>query len=167
MDKDEFEVFINPVPQTPSITFDGEILRSSPAQEYQWYLNGNILPGETNITHAVLQNGTYHVVTGNGNCLSPNSDDFVINNLGITQESLGQHLMVYPNPSSGLFNLQLSNTLLSEVQTIEIINVLGQTIQDLELKEFQMVNLWAVESGMFFVRLTTKSSILTRRIVKQ
>lgn len=58
------------LPETQA-TFDGGILDGTPISNYnyQWYLNGNIMPGETNYSLTVSTAGNYSVtVTNNNNC---------------------------------------------------------------------------------------------------
>jgi len=56
------------------------ILTSSPALNYQWFLNGNVLTGETNQTLEVSENGNYSIVVTNTNtCIDTITNEFELN----------------------------------------------------------------------------------------
>jgi hypothetical protein len=63
----------------PSITQVGADLQSSAANSYQWFFNGDTIPGATGQTHAPTQTGQYFVVADMGNLCVLTSDtiDFI------------------------------------------------------------------------------------------
>jgi hypothetical protein len=70
-------VTVNPIPPTPTITPGGSViacdsgtLTSSSASGNQWYYQGNLLPGETNQTLNVDNDGDYTVVVTLSGCSS-------------------------------------------------------------------------------------------------
>jgi len=68
---------------------------------YQWLLNGKVIPGTTDSTYDVKENGDYSVVVANKEGCSDTSDVYPVNNYtGIEGISpLARQIQVYPNPS--------------------------------------------------------------------
>src|SRR6185436_19724484 len=60
-------IIVHPLPATPVITQNFDTLTSTPANGYQWYLNGNIIPGATSQDLVISQAGTYVVIVSNAN----------------------------------------------------------------------------------------------------
>lgn len=61
-------ITVYPYPPPQSITQSGDTLFAlSGAQQYQWYLNGDTIPGATDYFHIALSNGNYNVVATDTN----------------------------------------------------------------------------------------------------
>lgn len=73
---------------------------------------------------------------------------------------------VYPNPSSGLFNISLGTV--SEHMLIEVYGTTGQVVYRKQLKEaIDTIDLGDLSKGIYTIRLTDGGSILyTTRVVK-
>jgi hypothetical protein len=80
-------VTVNPIPPTPTITPSGPTtfctggsvtLTSSSATGNQWYLNGNLIGGETNQTYVATASGNYTVVVTSSGCSSAPSAPTVV-----------------------------------------------------------------------------------------
>ncbi len=118
-----------PVPKKPTVTPVLATLISSASSGNQWYNSADVLiPWATNDTFVARANGTYYViVTNEFGCVSPPSDPYDINNVGIeTDLSLGQ-LGVFPNPNKGRFFVQFGE-IHQEKYHITIDNLLGQRL---------------------------------------
>lgn len=83
--------------------------------------------------------------------------------LGIN-ENLIQGLSVYPNPASSILNITAD----TNVTSVEILNILGQTLitQSVEGTSAQ-VNVAALSSGNYFVRVQTADATSVVQIVKK
>jgi hypothetical protein len=71
--------------QTPTISSSGSpisLLTSSPAANYQWFVNNRLLAGETKRDYQVRYNGTYHVLVTYSNGCKATSTAFVVNERG-------------------------------------------------------------------------------------
>lgn len=127
MTKNNF-IIANPMPATPVITPSGNILTSTAANTYQWYLNGNIIAGATLQTHTVTINGNYTVVvTGAGGC-ADTSAIYAFTTTGInTSDINNMSLSIFPNPNDGHFTLNFDVTN-KDNYTIILKNILGQIV---------------------------------------
>ena len=72
-------------------------------------------------------------------------------------------IVVYPNPSNGIFNIFGNN-----IRKIEIINTYGQVIYSKEVKEESIqVNLSNYAVGAYLLRVVSNNSITTKQLIKQ
>lgn len=127
MTKNNF-IVANPIPVQPVITAAGNVLTSTTANSYQWYLNGNIIAGATSQAYTVTINGNYTVVvTGTGGC-TDTSAIYAFTTTGINKSEINNmSLSIFPNPNDGHFtlNFDVAN---KDNYTIIIRNVLGQIV---------------------------------------
>jgi hypothetical protein len=82
---------------------------------------------------------------------------------GINELTFDNSYSVYPNPTSGVFTIELSNPG-SENVSVEILNQLGQVVRREELGNNAIktsINIQGINSGVYFVRtnLGNKSSV--------
>jgi hypothetical protein len=100
-------VTVNPAPAKPTITRVGNQLSSSVSSGNQWYLDGVQIAGANTQTITATANGSYIVkVTNTYNC-SATSD--ALNFVGVKELVYIPEIKIYPNPSDGLFNIQINN----------------------------------------------------------
>ncbi|GAB2781516.1 hypothetical protein GCM10027275_26520 [Rhabdobacter roseus] len=102
----------------------GYVLESSTATNNQWYLDGQVLPGETGPRLRPAGAGTYTVATTQGTCGARASEPFVITATDLLPEEV--LLLLYPNPNAGTFWLKYPFESLDA--TITITDLRGQTI---------------------------------------
>ncbi len=159
-------------PAVATISQLGNVLTSSSATNNQWYFNGAIMPGETNQTLNVTQNGNYTVVvTDPSNGCTSTSVIFTVGSIGISVVGINGELNVYPNPNNGEFAIVLT---LSEKSTIkiEIRNVLGQLVFDDEILNAsgqitRNVNIGTYGSGNYILTVSNKNGKTVKKIVVQ
>ncbi len=73
------------------------------------------------------------------------------------------NVLVYPNPSNGIFNLQLNNT-----SVIEITDMLGKVILTDKVNEGNyQLNLGNSVNGIYFVKVTIDGKTKTVKIIKE
>jgi hypothetical protein len=81
-------------------------------------------------------------------------------------------LLIYPNPSAGLFNLSLDLNRNRENIRIRVMNAMGQLISDESCgvvtgKVNRQINLSGMSAGIYFVQVQTNNSVASRRVVVQ
>lgn len=89
-------------------------------QDFTWdFGNGSIAQGDTAL-RTFYQNGTYPIVlTATNACGSVvDSFDLVINNIGLSEHTFRDNIKLYPNPSTGAFQIEL---LALEKQEIKLV----------------------------------------------
>jgi len=106
--------------------------------------------------------------------LAPNADGlFAVNGLsvvtdltmtvtGINVQALNG-LSVYPNPSTGIFNVSISN--LDEDVNYVIVNAKGQAILEARLLETQEIDLSAEPKGVYFIKFMNDNVLRIEKVV--
>ena len=133
---------------------------------YNVYRNGVLLTtvpvNDLFYSDAALVNGVYnYCVTAlydNGESVQVCTIASI--NVGI-KEQANQAVSVYPNPSTGLLNID-SNTPFTSVQ---ILNFAGQVVYSNEYNGYHMqIITSSFEAGMYLVRVQTKDGLTTRKV---
>jgi hypothetical protein len=75
---------------------------------------------------------------------------------------------VYPNPSSDIFNIDLTNNN-EEFDNIEIFNLLGELVfkQKLDIKSINGINLSNIQSGYYLARIFNKNNSKQVKLIKK
>lgn len=157
-------------PPTPSVTQIGNVLNSTPALSYQWYLNGNLLSGATSQTLTALLNGWYTVWTSNGSCQSSSSAIYV------TVTSLNESYAVFnsieisPNPAKEYLNIKFKNSSENGIN-YTITNSVGQKVDFGHLNslsdEISSISVSRLADGFYTVKLANNSASINYKFVKQ
>jgi uncharacterized delta-60 repeat protein len=79
-----------------------------------------------------------------------------------------ENVRVYPNPSTDIFNFDLSDTLL-DYSTISVYNLLGETVYQSELlsKTNNAIDLSALNNGYYIARIANDSTSVQVKIIKK
>ena len=103
-----------------------------------------------------------------------NTDDIFIVKLGgntvsISENNLDNVINVFPNPTRGVFQMQIGNgqSAIGKEYKIEIYNVLGEIVLDLPitLSTNQPINLSSQPDGVYFLQLKTTDGIVTKKVM--
>ncbi|PZF71173.1 GEVED domain-containing protein [Taibaiella soli] len=143
-------VVVNPLPN-PTVTFANNTVSTGAFASYQWYFNSNIIPGATNQSCNVTQNGAYTVrVTTVDGCTNY-SDVFFINNLGVAVVPGRDKIKVYPNPAHDRVVIDAPVDV-----NVVITDLTGQTVtQQAHAKDIQLGD---IASGLYMIIVTDASS---------
>lgn len=92
-------VTVVPPPVPPEITWADMALSSTAAGAYQWYLNGEAIPGATAQTLVPEANGTYTVETTDEHGCTATSAGHLFTSVGVAAADADAGLRVYPVPA--------------------------------------------------------------------
>ncbi len=164
-------VTVVPTP-TPTITQVGFLLTSSTAPNYQWYLDGVLIPGANSQNWTAVQNGNYTVGTTNGVC-SELSAPFPIVTIGISKlaDNTTNTVTIRPNPFTTSAIIEIKGNIgNSDVVGIEIFDLLGRKVKNIQFAPNQQVSIQNgleikierddMPCGMYFYKLTNKNEII-------
>lgn len=154
-------VELHPLPETPTINFDGIILSTVEGTAYQWFLNDVPIEGANDQVYTPLENGFYSVFVTNADGCSALSEVFDLNNLGIGYQKL-QGITVYPNPTSGILMIRIDQSFHS-FRSMEFTDLSGRRLQYSETFEAQ-ADFSNLASGIYLLRIITNKGIHVERI---
>ena len=142
-----------PVPGTPEITVYGTELISSACCGNQWYKNGVAIPGETDQTYQVLENGEYFTIVTINSCSSAPSDTMNII-VGI-KEIRQENLTCIPNPAKDIIDIWISDDHQGALK-LSLFSPTGALIKEYHpsFKANKMsLDISTLPTGLYFIKL--------------
>jgi hypothetical protein len=117
------------MPDKPEILAEGPTIwylacSSDSATAYRWYLNGEVIEGADDYLYvAGTQEGKFEVaISENGGCFVKSDPLWIPLGTDIELDPW-EHLKIYPNPTPGMFTLEMDNAIMGEL----IIDIFGET----------------------------------------
>jgi hypothetical protein len=112
-----------------------------------------------------LEGGTYNLtVTDNNGCTTTINNVVVNSNVGIDELSEGA-FFVYPNPSEGVFNVELLGQATSDYHVV-VVDIAGRVVYDeLVGEDSFMLDLTGAANGTYTMTIETAKHRMIKRIV--
>ena len=140
---------------------------------YLW-TPGN-LTTQTAVIDTLIAGGTgtrlFHLKTWNNSGCSKTDSVYLTfkNCLGVSEGSAGFSLNIYPNPSEGLFTLELFS-LQRETIALTLEDLQQKTVYEeknvmVAGKTIKSFNFAALPSGLYILKITRKNEVITRKLV--
>lgn len=83
------------------------------------------------------------------------------------QDYLEHNLILYPSPATELVSVETTDASI-RITSVEVYNVYGQLLNAIVFEENPMrINVSGLADGMYFVRITTDSGVVTKSFVKK
>jgi Concanavalin A-like lectin/glucanases superfamily/Lamin Tail Domain/Secretion system C-terminal sorting domain len=134
---------------------------------YQWLDcdNGNaIIPTETNQSFTATVNGNYAVEITVGSCVDTSACEN-ITGVGI-KEAATNVVSIYPNPTSGLFTIDLGNN--GELVNYTITTIEGRIVEANRTTQNKVnIDLTDESKGVYFLLVQENNTTTTYKIIKQ
>src|SRR6218665_3427048 len=121
----------------------------------------------TSLTVIVPQGATTGEITVEVGCgLVASTADFTVTSLGVNEFS-DIEIALYPNPSSGIFNLQLNKSIENAVITVSDVN--GRTIRQAKFAHLynQSLDLSSLQKGIYLLKIENEKGKYFQKLVKQ
>ncbi len=144
-----------------SVTQNGDTLTANEVgATYQWlYCDSSyaIVTGETNQTFIPTSNGNYAVIVSKNNCIDTSacyvtSIDNIENNANIK---------IYPNPTTGLINVEAKG-----IESLEVFDIYGKEVLKSEVRSPKHeVDLSSQSKGIYIIKVTTNKGVAVEKIV--
>ncbi|MGZ4035310.1 MAG: T9SS type A sorting domain-containing protein [Bacteroidia bacterium] len=86
----------------------------------------------------------------------------------VPETNASQNIRIYPNPTTGSFDLQILNTLQSHPSLVKIYNVVGQEIDSRQvLAGDNEIDMSGNEKGVYFIEVQTEETTVREKIIIQ
>ena len=167
---DEATVTVNPVPDTPTISIENNMLLSDATTGNQWYDSNGPIAGATGQTFEPLATDDYYVIVSNEfGCESEQSNSIYFLYTEIGENNIFKKFSVYPNPNSGIFAVELFTEVGDNVN-IKVLNPLGSIVykqDDLKVNGYfkTTIDLSELHKGMYFLVLENYRGSTVNRII--
>lgn len=155
----------------PTVTVNGNLLTSSAANSYRWYLNGALINGANGQTYSAIQSGLYKVeTTDSRGCTLMSAEVNVTVTAVVNVDPSFIGLKVSPNPvSSGEFYLQMELRKKDDLD-ISLLNSLGQKVYNYNIPGFtgrfaQTVKPGILAPGIYYLRIQHDNKMYVKKIV--
>lgn len=129
---------------------------------YQWIecTTGPIL-GATNQSYTITENGDYGVIVSISGCTD--TSECFSSTLGISSLKLSNTFSVYPNPSAGIYNIELGDQLTG---ILTISDVSGRIIKTypIDNSNYLLINLEG-DSGLYYFTIETEKESATKTVL--
>ena len=90
--------------------------------------------------------------------------------VGVDEHQLADNVSIYPNPATDEVNVQYTNNVQQEIESVEVYDLCGRAVNtvigannDLHMR----INISSLSSGLYFLRVTTDQGVVTKRFVKR
>lgn len=136
-------------------------LEVNTATTYQWYLDGNLLPNETNQTIVPMVSGLYSVEVTNADGCTAQSTDFqffIINTDIINIEN--NTFKIYPNPTTEQIFIENRNNM--KIQNIGLFDLNGKLYKTYQNTE--ILDITTVPNGFYILKIKTGQKVLSYKI---
>ncbi len=175
-ERDTAVISFAPAPSKPDIIARGPsvwlLSTTSKADKYKWYINGSPIPEADQSRYLAGQNyGLYRLAVADESGCFSFSDTLRIP-LGITgieDTDPFKDVKIYPNPTTGLFTIEMNNNVFGEL-VIDIITQNGSKILNIKFEKTtehfsSQIDLSGQSKGMYLINMKIDKYIATRKIL--
>lgn len=161
-------VYPSPLPQ--GIMQSGDTLFANPgAAGYQWYQDGNLIPGATEYFYVAGMSGDYNVVATDDNGCEVEAVVFDVIAGIAPHDRIDDLIAVSPVPANAALTIS-SGSINGEKAMVTIYNILGEKISAqlcLIAESSITVDVSALSSGTYFVEIESGGKKLRSRFVRE
>lgn len=93
-------------------------------------------------------------IWGTGDCSSS----------GVGTNTLAQEYLIYPNPASNNFSIEIPGGLLNSQTDIKVVNITGQVLYSVTVNESVTIPCADLPQGNYFINLSTATNSITKRV---
>jgi hypothetical protein len=154
----------NMPPAIPTVSVNNNVLSSSVATSYQWYLNGQKITGATSQTYTATQSGNFVVRIADANgCVYQYSKTYkYVKPNSIVDVNFNDKLNIYPNPTTGIVNIK-DATLFGKQYSIQVISNIGNLVNT--FYNASTIDISSLANGNYFIRLISNEGTATKQIL--
>lgn len=153
----------------PVASFSGNVLSSTPAISYQWYLNGNIILGATGQDYNATTSGVYYVIVTDANGCIIKSNTLEFTYIGFEEMGL-QNISIFPNPTENQVVIDVKFNAPTDY-SIEFTDMIGNQVLKTDFfnnknEMKKSYDLTELASGIYFVKLNANGESFVKKLIK-
>ena len=158
------EIKVNDSPDAPDVFLVGDtIYADGSASSYSLLMDGSLLAESTDPYFKIEKEGYYSIEAGNDNCTSRSEEVFYD---GITKDIV----LTYPNPSSGIFNVEIVNASSSQYEFV-VYNTINDVVYSKRynsdsIQDFSTeVNISDRRKGMYILKVLFEDKVVNEKLI--
>lgn len=147
----------------PIITVtEGELFTDS-YETYQWYFEGELIDGATEMSYFPTEDGAYTVVvTNEDGCIGEATYD--VEYTGVKELS-SNTFNIYPNPTNGIITIELGEDI-NQNTDILIYDIAGHVAYRGQVDSYsQHIDLTDLSSGVYFVKVDFATKSISKKLI--
>lgn len=159
-------------PDTPLVMNMNDTLVSDTQPNYQWFNNGTLMPGDTNMYLVPTGPGNYTVRTyaigydcnGQDTCGFAESNSVLVGQVIIC---FGDEFEMWPNPINDQLHIRLPKQAESEVK-LRLTDLSGRIVEELEYDDSNSMQLDLdvnVDSGLYIIQLEFDGELIQQKLI--
>jgi len=165
-------ITVYPYPPPQGISQSGDTLFANPgAVTYQWYQDGNIIPGATNYFYVAQSSGSFNVVaTDNNGC---EVEAVIFDVIAGIQSAMGNgELAIYPNPVTEKFTIHNAQFTMGTAVEISIYNMVGELVKVVRPSSVLgpqpfVFDVSYLSKGVYWLEVSSNEKTFRARFIKQ
>lgn len=139
--------------------------------EFQWYLNGEPIDGDTDIPAILWKTGlgageiTVEIINNGDGCIDLSEIYMWDPSVGIDENNFSL-ISIYPNPSNGIINI--TGLVPFEINSARLYNAAGKIVMNISIEsETQRVDISDLPKGMYLLRIQMNDGALHTQTVNK
>jgi len=165
-------ITVYPTPPPQGILQSGDTLFANQgASSYQWYYNGDSIPGATDYFYVASSSGDYNVVaTDENDCEVEAVINDVVANTTPLSFGEGSGVRLFPNPVEDKCTIHNSQFMIETAIEISVYNVLGERVLIQESRgkiQEEIIDMSKFRSGLYYLEVNSGEKIYRTKFIKQ
>ena len=174
---DILNIYYAAAPEKPLIYIQGPTIwyfacSNDSASQYKWYFNGAVIPGANTYLYVANNKlGKYNVSVANVNGCFTLSDTVKVPTgvSGIEEVDIFAGLKIFPNPTAGIFTIEMDNQLFGDL-SINIMSAEGKKTLNIIFEKStehfsSQINLSGQIKGIYIINLLIEKHFASRKLI--
>ena len=153
-------ITVKPVPPTPVITQNGNILTSSAVTGNQWYNSTGPISGSISQNYTATTDGSYYVIVTVNGCSSSQSNTINVSGTIISEILEDSPFYIYPNPATDFLVFEAKSEGIAEIY-----NSQSKIIFQKKISDRFVLNLNNIPKGFYLCRLRNDNNISYYKLI--
>jgi hypothetical protein len=135
--------------------------------------SGSNVTGNTfnSVTAGVGSHPITYTVTDTNGCSNSSTQNITVQSCTGIEEFNAYEVVVYPNPTSGLFTVAIKNANIEEL-IISVVDIQGKEVfgsreSNITADYNKQINLEGLSKGMYYIKLSTGSDVKIQKLIVQ
>jgi hypothetical protein len=158
-------ITVNPIPVTPIITLQDNILQSDAVAGNQWHDQNGLINGAIDQHYTATKEGNYYTIVTLNGCPSGLSNIIHVLLTGIELPEKSNVIKAYPNPFTD--ELTIENADYAQNRKFEILNSSGMVILTGNLHDKTVVPTSGFTHGLYIIKLENGKSFDFIKVIKR